>query len=128
MVTICTSSRAFNAWFNTHAVESASAPDSDSSVTCTASSAPMASALRSAASAAAGPTVSATTRKSLSGLSSRRRNACSTEYSLISSMTLSTDSRSSVKSSSNDISDQVSGTCLTKAAMVGIRPLPFRFY
>jgi len=93
----------------------ASDPASASSLMCSALSAPIASALRSASVAVSGPIVTTVTAPPCFSMSCR---AVSTPRVSISSMTASTDSRSSVQSDSLSVrSDHVSGTCLIKTAM-----------
>ena len=97
------------------AVWIAHAPCSAGSLTCTALSAPMDSALRIVSAARSGPIVRTVTSPPCASLS---RRASSIAYSSISFMTASTDSRSSVLSESDSRrSAHVSGTCLTSTTM-----------
>ena len=96
-------------------------PCSAGSLTCTAASAPIDSALRMVSLDRSGPMVSTVTAPPWASFS---RSDSSTAYSSISFMTASTDSRSRVRSDSDSRrSAQVSGTCLTSTTMFTPRSL-----
>ncbi len=97
-----------------------------SSFTCTALSAPIDNALRSASFASSGPTVSTVT--SAPSFAAAIRNACSTPYSSNSERSPSTESRSVVRSSAKRRSPVASGTYFTQTTILKLTACLLNWY